>query len=54
MPIYVFKCEECEHKLEVEQKENFKFQKGFFNTVVAFFVAIAGAFMTAWFNWFHK
>jgi hypothetical protein len=41
-------------KLEVEHRENFKFQKGFFNTVVAFFVAIAGAFMTAWFNWFNK
>lgn len=42
------------NKLEVEQKENLRFQKGFFNTVVAFFVAISGAFMTAWFSWFNK
>jgi len=42
------------NKLEVEHRENAKFQKGFFNTVVAFFVAISGAFVTAWFNLFHK
>lgn len=42
------------NKLEVEHIESAKFQKGFFNTVIAFFVAIVGAFMTAWFNWFHK
>jgi len=42
------------NKLEIEHSESIKFQKGFFNTVIAFFVAIAGAFMTAWFNLFHK
>jgi|TARA_R110000824_G_scaffold332866_1_gene519458 hypothetical protein len=42
------------NKMEIVQTEQFKFQKGFFNTVVTFFVAIIGAFMTAWFNWFHK
>jgi len=42
------------NKLEIEHSESIKFQKGFFNTVIAFFVTIAGAFVTAWFNLFHK